>query len=225
MLDWKDGCYPVSRRFDDGFFSAHDGRAECRAVFLAGNGLPARWVHTTSFTIAELGFGTGLNFFETVAQWRTHAPRDARLLYVAFELAPLSMDDILRALTPWPDLRATAQELPQSWPPAPGWRRFALGAVTLQMATGDANEMLPSWPGAADAWYLDGFAPAKNPELWTPALLRQVFAKTAPSGTFSTYTATGHVRRSLAAAGFDVQKVPGFAHKRHRLQGVRPSSP
>jgi len=209
QLDWKDGDIPVSTRFDDPYFSLQSGLEETRHVFLRGNGLPERV--RPGFHIAELGFGTGLNLLATADMVQGCAP----LRYTSFEAYPMHPDDMARALQAFPGLDSAA--LLAAW--RRGARRFTLGALEVEVIVGDAQITLPDWPGRADAWYLDGFAPAKNPDLWSDALMAQVAAHTAPGGTFATYTAAGHVRRALAAAGFEVTRVPGYGRKRHMSLG------
>lgn len=213
-LDWREGVIPVSRRFDDPYFSLHDGLAETRHVFLAGNGLPERL--RPGFQVAELGFGTGLNLLALALI----APPDMALRFTSFEAFPLSADDIARALEAFPQARAIAGPFLTAW--ASGARCFDLGAISVQVILGDARETLPAWNGHADAWFLDGFSPAKNPELWGEDLMAQVAAHTAPGGSFATYTAAGHVRRALAGAGFAVERRPGHGHKRHMSVGRLP---
>ncbi|TVP73264.1 MAG: FAD-dependent oxidoreductase [Rhodobacteraceae bacterium] len=207
-LDWKDGEIPVSTQFDDPYFSLQSGLEETRHVFLRGNGLPER--ARTGFHIAELGFGTGLNLLATAALLD-----NGPIFYTSFEAYPMLPDDMARALAAFPELPGA--ELIARW--RTGARRFRLGALEVEVIVGDARETLPRWTGRADAWYLDGFAPAKNPELWSDALMAEVGAHTAPGGTFATYTAAGHVRRALASAGFSVTRVPGFGRKRHMSTG------
>ena len=211
-LDWREGVIPVSRRFDDPYFSIANGLAETRHVFLAGNGLPGRFAD--GFHIAELGFGTGLNLLATLSA----RPPGLRLHYTSFEAFPLAADEIARALTAFPEAEAVAAPFLAHW--AAGRRSFDLGGLAVEVIEGDARETLPLWQGKADAWYLDGFSPAKNPELWNEALMAEVAAHTAAGGTFATYTAAGHVRRSLEAAGFAVARLPGFGTKRHMSAGV-----
>ncbi len=212
-LEWQDGVLPVSRRFGDPYFSLADGLAEARHVFLAGNGLPTRF--RAGFHVAELGFGTGLNLLATLIACGGHALR-----YTSFEAWPLPAADIARALQAFPEARSEADDLLRFW--AEGARRFRLGPVEVEVIIGDARQTLPLWPGRADAWYLDGFSPAKNPELWSPTLMAEVARHTAPDGTFATYSAAGHVRRALTAAGFQVERRPGHAAKRHMTAGRLP---
>lgn len=223
VLSWSDADTPVSRRFDDPYFAREDGRAETRHVFLAANGLPKRWQTQPTFTIAELGFGTGLNFFETLASWK-RAPGDCcRLTFVTFERYPLKSEDLARSLVRWPDLRESVDEFLADWPPPPGGSCHTVhfADVSLEVHLGDANDRVAAWEGIADCWYLDGFSPAKNPDLWGAKLMREVYSHTVPGGTFATYTAAGWVRRNLKDAGFNVAKIPGYGRKRDSLAGYR----
>ena len=216
-LDWRDGIFPVSRRFDDPYFSAFDGLAETRQVFLAGNDLPTRF--RPGFHIAELGFGTGLNMLAALILWR-QAGFSGPLRYTSFEAYPLSAPDISRALNAFPEALAVAGPFLAQW--AEGRRRISCDGLQAEIIEGDARESLPLWQGQADAWFLDGFSPAKNPELWSEALLVQVGSHTVAGGSFATYTAAGHVRRSLTTAGFTVERVAGFGRKRHMTKGIKP---
>ena len=165
------------------------------------------------FQIAELGFGTGLNLLATHL-----ANPGVALRYTSFEAYPLNAGDIARALAAFPEALAVAGAFLQAW--EAGLRRFDLGQIAVEVVAGDARDTLPAWPGRADAWYLDGFSPARNPELWSENLLAEVARHTAAGGTFATYTAAGHVRRGLAAAGFTVGRRAGFAGKRHMSAGM-----
>ncbi|WP_135449582.1 tRNA (5-methylaminomethyl-2-thiouridine)(34)-methyltransferase MnmD [Tabrizicola caldifontis] len=210
-LDWRDGTIPVSRRFDDPYYSLAGGLDETRHVFLSGNGLPDRF--RDGFHIAELGFGTGLNLMAVLL-----AHRGAEQLhYTSFEAFPLSAGAIARALAAFPEVAAFAPSFLEQW--SQGARILRFPNLTAEIVTGDARATLPVWPGKADAWFLDGFSPAKNPELWSPDLMAEVARHTSPGGTFATYTAAGHVRRSLEAAGFTVTRRPGYGRKRHMTAG------
>ncbi len=209
-LDWRDGDVPVSRRFDDPYFSLDNGLAETHHVFLAGNDLPARF--KDGFHIAELGFGTGLNLLATLDLWRSHE-QSGTLHFTSFEAFPMQADDMIRAQQAFPDLASIAEELAPFW--ANGAKEITLPDLKFALIEGDARITLASMPIPADAWFLDGFSPAKNPELWEPDLLSLVAQKTAPNGTAATYTAAGHVRRALDAAGLTTTRVPGFGRKRH----------
>lgn len=216
-LDWKDGAIPVSRRFDDPYFSLADGLAETRHVFLTGNDLPERL--RGGFHIAELGFGTGLNMLATRLLWAATG-QSGTFHFTSFEAFPLTAEEIARALDAFPEARAIAGDFLDLW--AKGLRQIQLPGLDLTVIEGDARDTLPQWKGKADAWFLDGFSPAKNPELWSPELMAEVHTHTQPGGTFATYTAAGHVRRSLAEAGFQVTRLPGHARKRHMTTGRRP---
>ncbi|CUH14762.1 tRNA 5-methylaminomethyl-2-thiouridine biosynthesis bifunctional protein MnmC [Jannaschia seosinensis] len=205
-IGWRDGT-PVAVQFDDPYFSLANGAAETRHVFLGGNDLPER-LHD-GFRIAELGFGTGLNALVLSADFAG----PGRLRFTSFEAFPMGRDDMARALAAFPDLPSEA--LLDQWPA----RQIALPNMDIEIVEGDARATLPAWSGRADAWFLDGFAPARNPDLWESTLMAEVARHTAAGGTFATYTAAGHVRRALAAAGFDVARVAGFAGKRHMTRG------
>jgi len=210
-LDWRDEAIPVSRRFDDPYFSLSGGLEEARHVFLAGNGLPDRL--SDGFRIGELGFGTGLNL---LALLLCHQG-PGQLHYTSFEAYPLPADDIARALAAFPETTPFAGMFLTQW--AAGHRTLHFPGLTATVVIGDARNTLPAWTGQADAWFLDGFSPAKNPELWSPALMAEVARHTSPGGSFATYTAAGHVRQSLAEAGFTVTRQPGFGRKRHMTTG------
>lgn len=212
-LNWQDGTVPVSQRFGDPYFSLYDGLAETRHVFLSGNDLPNRLC--SGFHIAELGFGTGLNLLATLI-----ANPVTPIRYTSFEAFPLPAADIARALKAFPEARAVADDFLHHW--AAGRTQFSLGPIAVSVLIGDARDTLPTWPHQANAWYLDGFSPARNPELWSPEILNEVANHTAHGGTFATYTAAGHVRRALTDAGFTVERRPGHGRKRHMSTGHKP---
>lgn len=212
-IDWRDGTVPVATRFDDPYFSLAGGLSETRHVFLSGNQLPARF--TPGFHIAELGFGTGLNLLAALIAWRS-AGIPGPLTFSSFEAFPLSLTDTTRALSAFPEALACAEPLFTQWPTG----RIIAPDLDATIILGDARDTLPAWQGRADAWFLDGFSPAKNPELWSDDLMAAVASHTAPGGTFATYTAAGHVRAGLAEAGFAVTRQPGFGTKRHMTTGV-----
>ena len=213
MLDWRDETIPVSLRFDDPYFSLAGGLEETRHVFLTGNSLPDRF--RDGFQIAELGFGTGLNLLAVLLAHQG----PGHLYYTSFEAFPMTAPDIARALGAFPELAAVAGMFLSQW--ATGATTLSFPHLTATIILGDARLTLPAWDGKADAWFLDGFSPAKNPELWSDELLAEVARHTAPGGTFATYTAAGHVRRALSDAGFTVTRQPGFGRKRHMSVGVR----
>ena len=214
-LTWRDDVIPVSTRFDDPYFSLGGGLDETRHVFLGGNSLPARF--QPGFHVAELGFGTGLNLLATLIAWRGGGVAGV-LRYTSFEAYPMTADDMARALGAFPEALAVAVPMLDQW--AAGRTQITLPDLEAEVVIGDAGETLKAWGGSADAWYLDGFSPAKNPELWTDALMQSVAGHTKPGGTFATYTAAGHVRRALSEAGFAVERRGGFGRKRHMSAGV-----
>ena len=213
-LSWRDDVIPVSTLFDDPYFSLGGGLAETQHVFLGGNNLPARF--QPGFHVAELGFGTGLNLLATLLAWRA-AGVEGVLRYTSFEAYPMTAGDMARALAAFPDALAAAAPILDQW--AAGKTKITMQDLVAEVVIGDARVTLPAWDGAADAWYLDGFSPAKNPELWTEDLLANVGLHAKPGGTFATYTAAGHVRRSLTKAGFGVERQKGFGEKRHMSAG------
>lgn len=214
-VQWRDDGVPASSLFDDPYFSIQDGLAETRHVFLGGNDLPGRFCD--GFAIAELGFGTGLNLLATALAWAGSNQR-GQMRYTSFEAYPMPPADMARALAAFSEAAAIARPLLAAW--GRGERRFDLGQVSVEVIVGDACTCLPGWRGRADAWYLDGFSPAKNPELWGDEVLTEVARHTGAGGTFATYTAAGFVRRSLQAAGFAVTRKPGYGRKRHMSCGV-----
>ncbi len=221
-LSWTDGV-PRSERFEDTYFSRAGGVAESRHVFLAGNALPERWRSSTDFTIVETGFGTGLNFLTTWQAWRQNAGR-GKLHYISIEAYPLTLADLLTATTAWPDLAEHSAQLVAAYPPPlPGMHRIQFGGICLDLVYAELDEalaMLLALPElVVDAWYLDGFAPARNPDMWTRDLYRTMATLGATGSSFATFTAAGDVRRGLAEAGFSVEKTPGFGRKRDMLRG------
>lgn len=208
-LTWTEDGTPVATAFDDPYFTG--GIEETRHVFLSGNDLPARL--RDGFHVAELGFGTGLNLLALAQIWGG----PGTLRYTAFEAFPMTPADMARALRRF-DLPHT-DSLVAQW--ARGLR-LHLPGIEAEVIPGDARQTLPAWQGRADAWFLDGFAPARNPELWSPELMDQVARHTAPGGTLATYTAAGHVRRALADSGFAITRQPGYGRKKHMTTGRFP---
>lgn len=223
ILDWQDG-QPVSKAFADVYFSRASGIEETRYVYLQHNQLDERWraLEQAVFTIGETGFGTGLNFLCAWQRWRECAPTGKRLHFVSTEKYPLNPDELRQALAMWPELAPLSQLLLQQYDIlSPGWRRFSFdqGRVTLTLLIGDANDTLPLLHARVDAWFLDGFSPSLNPDLWQAAIFRQVARLSAPGATFATFTSAGEVRRGLEAVGFSVQRVQGYGNKRHMSCG------
>lgn len=225
---------PVSRDFDDVYFSNDNGLEETRYVFLGGNGLQTRFPEHSRklFIVAESGFGTGLNFltlWQAFAAFRAEHP-DAtleRLHFISFEKFPLTRDDLQKAHAHWPELAPFAGQLQAQWPQAfAGCHRLLLdeGRVTLDLWFGDINQLTDTLDESlnqqVDAWFLDGFAPSKNPDMWTPALFQAMARLTRAGGTLATFTSAGFVRRGLQEAGFTMHKRKGFGRKREMLSGV-----
>ncbi len=225
---------PWSAAFGDIYHSTEGGPAQAAHVFLGGNGLPYRWRGRPRFTILETGFGLGLNFLTTWAALREDPARPGKLHYVAIEKHPFSAPDLAELHARHPQFATLSRELCAQWPMlVRGMHRLELdsGRVVLTLCFGDIAEVLPQLRLAADAFYLDGFAPAKNPDMWAAPALGSLESLAARDATFATYTAASAVRDALSVAGFDVQKRDGFARKRDMLCGTqvrgaaRPPSP
>ncbi len=208
---------PRSAIYDDIYHSADGGPQQARHVFLGGNRLPARWRGARDFSVLETGFGLGLNFLVTWAAWREDEQRSQRLHFVSIEKHPFTADKLAQLHTAYPEFAALSAELRGAWPLlANGLHRLAFdrGRVVLTLALGDIAGMLPRLRMAADAIYLDGFSPAKNPDMWSQAVCKGISRLAAPGATLATWSAAAAVRDGLAAAGFEVGKAPGFGHKR-----------
>ena len=222
-LEWRDGDMPYSTAFGDHFYCQTDGRLECGHVFLDGNGLPARWQEQATFLIGELGFGTALNFCETWRQWKLNRSAGAELHFMSFELYPMQAEEIDRALSRWPEIDSERKALVAMWPKDPkDTVELRLDEQTrLSVVCGPALEGVRNAAPGFDAWYLDGFAPSRNSDMWSAELMQLLFDKTVQGGTFATYAAAGFVRRNLQAAGFTVERRKGFAGKREMLCGQK----
>ncbi|KRP46711.1 tRNA 5-methylaminomethyl-2-thiouridine biosynthesis bifunctional protein [Pseudomonas libanensis] len=225
QLDWDDQGRPHSRMFDDVYFSDQSGLAETRYVFLEQNRLQERFAALGEggrLVIGETGFGTGLNFLCAWQLFEQQAPAGARLHFVSVEKYPLSHADLQRALTLWPELAPLAEQLLAQYIAIhQGFQRLVLGngRVILTLLIGDALEQLPQLDAQVDAWFLDGFAPAKNPDMWTAELFAELARLAAPGSSISTFTSTGWVRRLINAAGFKMKRTPGIGHKWEILRG------
>ncbi|MDF9902736.1 UNVERIFIED_ORG: tRNA 5-methylaminomethyl-2-thiouridine biosynthesis bifunctional protein [Pseudomonas reinekei] len=225
QLDWDDQGRPYSRVFDDVYFSDKSGLDETRYVFIEQNRLAERFAALPEggrLVIGETGFGTGLNFLCAWQVFEQHAAASARLHFVSVEKYPLSPADLQRALALWPELKVVADQLLEQYVAIhQGFQRLTLdhGRVTLTLLIGDALEQLPQLDARIDAWFLDGFAPAKNPDMWTAELFAELARLAAPGASISTFTSTGWVRRLLNAAGFKMKRTPGIGHKWEILRG------
>nr|WP_129587014.1 bifunctional tRNA (5-methylaminomethyl-2-thiouridine)(34)-methyltransferase MnmD/FAD-dependent 5-carboxymethylaminomethyl-2-thiouridine(34) oxidoreductase MnmC [Pseudomonas frederiksbergensis] len=226
QLDWDDQGRPRSRVFDDVYFSDQSGLDETRYVFIEQNRLSERFAELPAgerLVIGETGFGTGLNFLCAWQLFEQQAVAGARLHFISVEKYPLSPADMQRALALWPDLKPFADQLLAQYVAIhQGFQRLVLdnGRVTLTLLIGDALEQLPQLDAQIDVWFLDGFAPAKNPDMWTAELFAELARLAAPGSTISTFTSTGWVRRLLNAAGFKMRRTPGIGHKWEILRGA-----
>ncbi len=230
---WEPNDIPRSLEYGDIYYSTAGGLGEARHVFLAGNGLPERWRGERRFTIVETGFGTGLSFLATWALHRAEPAGSAgELRYIEIEKHPLARCDQERALRPWPELAPLTAELLAAMPENPsGSPRIAFdgGGVELELRFEALEAALTALEqraeGGVDAWYLHGFAPERNPEMWTPLLFRTMGALTRPGGTCATFTVAALVRAGLRDAGFEVTRAAGFGPKREMLRGKRSDAP
>lgn len=226
-IAWRNG-QPYSNTFDDVYFSSDNGFAETNYVFIDSNRLSQRWaaLSAPSFHIIETGFGTALNCMCAIRLWLNTAPSQATLRITSIEKYPISAEDMRQALALWPDLTALAPQFLEQYAQLnTGLNQFDLadGRVNIQLWIGDVSEVLPQLNQACDAWFLDGFAPAKNPEMWQPALFAQMARLSKPNTSFATFTSAGAVKRGLQAAGFTVHKKAGFGRKREMLYGQMPT--
>ena len=224
-LDFAEGA-PFSAAYGDVYHSAEGGPAQARHVFLAGNGLPARWRGRSRFVILETGFGFGLNFLATWQAWRRDPERCGKLHFVSIEKHPFSLEDLRTLHARYPEFESEAGELHSAWPMlVPGGHRAELddGKVVLTLFLGDIA-LARGLRLAADALYLDGFSPAKNPDMWSPATLRALSRLCAPGATAATWSVAAPVRAALEATGFAVEKAPGFGSKKEMIRAhlVRP---
>lgn len=227
QVHYNDAGTPVSDLFGDIYFSDNGGLDETDYVFLHKNQLPERWfTHPRAFFhIAETGFGTGLNFLLTwlrFRQYKTNATTCQRLYFSSFEKYPFSKADLTKALAAWPQLAELTALLLENYPvalPGPHRLSFDQGSVVLDLWLGDVNELLPQVPeqNKVDAWFLDGFAPSKNPDMWQQNLFDQMFRLSHRGTTLSTFTCAGFVRRGLNQAGFSAVKTKGHGQKREML--------
>ncbi|HRE18606.1 MAG TPA: bifunctional tRNA (5-methylaminomethyl-2-thiouridine)(34)-methyltransferase MnmD/FAD-dependent 5-carboxymethylaminomethyl-2-thiouridine(34) oxidoreductase MnmC [Rhodocyclaceae bacterium] len=213
---------PYSPDYGDVYHAVAGGPAQTQAVFLAGNDLPERWQGRERFVILETGFGLGLNFLATWSAWQADPQAPARLHFLSVEKHPFPADDLTSAHAAWPEFAALAAELRAHWPPLlPGVHRLLLagGKVILTLIFGDANATLKKIDAKVDAFYLDGFAPAKNPDLWSPPLFKALARLAAPGATLATWSVAAAVRQGLSEVEFDLEKRPGFGGKRDMLVG------
>lgn len=219
---------PRSERFGDIYYSLEDGLSETRAVFLKGCHMPDIWAGRSQFTVGELGFGTGLNICALMALWAADRPAGGHLHIFSVEGFLMQAHEARQALSAWPEIAAFAEAVLEQWPPhRRGFHHmsFPQWGVSLTLALMEVREALDAWDGKAEAWFLDGFSPALNPNMWAEDVLQGIGQHTAVGGRLATFTVAGGVRRGLEAAGFVPRKVPGFGKKREQLEAVyRPDS-
>lgn len=216
----EDGV-PASPAYGDIYHSADGGLRQARSVFLQGSDLPNAWQGTERFVILETGFGLGLNFLATWQAWREHPGCCARLHFISVEKHPLTKDTLARCHAAWPELAPLAAMLREQWPLlVAGYHRLSFdeGRVQLTLIFDDADAALKQLDAKADAIYLDGFSPAKNPDIWSPALLAQLRHLSRPGARLATWCVAGKVRQALQEAGFSIERKPGFGHKKERLE-------
>ncbi|HUF81433.1 MAG TPA: tRNA (5-methylaminomethyl-2-thiouridine)(34)-methyltransferase MnmD, partial [Burkholderiales bacterium] len=217
-LAFVDGV-PYSAQYGDLYHSAAGGPAQAAHVFLGGNELPARWAGRERFVILETGFGAGINFLATWRAWRRDPARCGRLHFVSVEKHPFALSDLQELHSHYTELKSEAGELHARWPMlVPGAQRleFDGGNVVLTLFFADIG-VVRDLRLAADAFYLDGFAPAKNPDMWSHALMRSLSRLAAPGATAATWSVAAEVRKALQETGFAVEKRPGFGGKREML--------
>ncbi len=218
-LDWSRPTTPAASDFGDIYFSTDGGLNESRTVFLHGCGIPEAWQKTERFVIGELGFGSGLNFLATWQMWDKTKPKNGHLHFVSIEKFPFDKAQLSKALSAWPELSHYSERLIKAWPGrVKGLHRLHFGEVSLTLIHDDIECALDALNMNANAWFLDGFSPNKNPAMWAPNIMQSIAHLSAPGARLATFTVAGHVRTALANAGFNVERKAGFGRKRHRLE-------
>jgi tRNA 5-methylaminomethyl-2-thiouridine biosynthesis bifunctional protein len=221
-INWDEGT-PKSTVFDDIYYNTIDGIEEADYVFVQGNNISNRLTNSNIQTIAETGFGTGLNFLNTAQAFQQLNTGKNRLHFISVEKFPLDKSALQKIYNEWPQFKEITDQLLSQYPPqAAGFHRISLleGKIQLTLMLGDATDCLSKLVATVDAWYLDGFSPSKNPDMWSPELFREIARLSKPGTTFSTFTSASVVRKGLQAVGFDVRKQPGFGKKREMSLGT-----
>lgn len=227
LIQWKNNS-PISTRFDDIYFNPESGIEESKYVFIDGNDLSLRWEHCQTdqiFNICETGYGTGLNMLNTQSFFQNYRHRGAIVHYYSCELYPVNNPDIQRALSKYPELRSINDQIMEKYNPLQrGWQIIANphNNFVLHLYIGDVNDMLQQmihYEIQIDAWFLDGFSPANNPEMWSVDVCNSAALLSRKKATLSSFTSAGFVRRNLQAAGFSIKKVSGFGKKREMITG------
>ena len=216
-ISWRSDNTPQSNIFDDIYYLPETGLEESKSVFIDGIGAPDIWQDKKTFHIGELGFGTGLNFLVTVKLWLETTAEDQKLHFTSTEQYPLSKEEIRRAIH-WPELEPYVSAMVEVYP-NDSIELFD-GRISLELLIGDSCKTLSKYQRKMDAWYLDGFATSKNPDMWSDELFNEISRLSKDGTRLATFTAAGFVRRGLADRGFDMTKRPGFGHKREMLSGI-----
>lgn len=222
-INWSDDGVPSSQVYDDVYYNnenPNSGIEESQVVFIEGIGAPQVWQNTNVFTIIETGFGTGLNFLNTWKLWQKTSSKNARLNFISIENSPLDAEQITKALKPFAELGHLTSQLTAQYPPRQaGFHNLLFDdeRVRLTLMFGDIEQILPKLSAKADAWFLDGFAPSKNPQMWSDKLFAQIKTHSSPQAKLATFTAASLVRRGLEHNGFKVTKKSGFGKKRERI--------
>ncbi len=231
QISWDENGLPHSTQFDDKYFCIENGLLESQYIFCEGNALQSRFENLSSeapgiFIIVETGFGTGLNFCCAWQLWKQHAPQNWQLQYVSMDLYPLSQEQLKTSLALWPGITDFTQPLVKMYPSLINESRYELSfektrvkLVLLFDHVNDALSQLIEDKCVADAWFLDGFDPAKNPHMWSEDVFSRMAKMSNLQTTLSTFSVAGFVRRGLTAQGFTVEKIKGFGRKRHMLKG------
>ncbi|MYJ86571.1 MAG: tRNA (5-methylaminomethyl-2-thiouridine)(34)-methyltransferase MnmD [Rhodobacteraceae bacterium] len=216
-LYWNNDRQLRSARFQDIFFSSN-GIEETRHVFIKGNDLPDNFKE--NFHIGELGFGTGLNLFVALQLWRERYP-DSILQYTSFEIAPLPGKIMTEALEEFDAIGDICREFLSEW--EKGKTKIEIPNLAFELIVGDVRKTIHAFNKKVDCWFLDGFSPNTNPEMWEEDLLKQVAERTKAGGTFATFSSASSVRENLIRGGFEIFRVPGFGKKKHMLKGMLPT--
>ncbi len=219
QLDWSRPGTPAATDFGDIYFSTDGGLAETETVFLHGCGLPSGWQDRERFVIGELGFGSGLNFLASWKLWDETKSPQSRLHFISIEKFPFDEAQLEKALSAWPALSFYSKKMIAAWPGrVKGFHRLHFGDVTLTLIHDDIAPALDALDATTDAWFLDGFSPSKNPDMWAPNIMHMIAKLSAPAARLATFTVAGSVRSALSDAGFEIKKEEGFGRKRHRLE-------
>ncbi|VAX35369.1 tRNA (5-methylaminomethyl-2-thiouridylate)-methyltransferase / FAD-dependent cmnm(5)s(2)U34 oxidoreductase [hydrothermal vent metagenome] len=226
---WDKKGLPHSVLFDDKYFCKENGLEESKYTFCGGNALEERWQNLSTnnsgiFTIAETGFGSGLNFLCAWQLWNMCAPKNWKLHYISVDQYPFSNQDLSKALSLWPTLKNFTSQLIKQYNPKKHkilLMQFNSNNVNVTLIFDHVLKALDQIKKySVDTWFLDGFAPSKNPEMWSEELFKHIANLSCNGTTLSTFTAAGFVRRGLSAQRFTISKAKGFGTKRHMLKGI-----